>query len=155
MAMTTVIIVIIFATWNNFNRHVFNQRRKSVLNGELRQITVVLKSHIRRSPSVIAWHSSGITYVSPNDGDTIVYEFYNEELLRNDTPVPILSQKAFVSEFYIEESDQTGVIENAELTLLSFRVTLEDEFDNQITIPFDIAAKVAGEQEKDLDEWNF
>ena len=155
LAMTTIIIVIIFATWDNFNRHVINQRRKSVLNGELRQISQVLKSHIRRSPAVLAWHPSGITYVSPNNGDTLVYEFYNEELLVNDTPMPIMSQKAFVSDFAVEEVDQTVIVERKELTLLSFMIALEDEFENRVTVTFNVAAKIAGEQEQDLDEWNF
>lgn len=155
LTMTTIIIVIIFATWDNFNRHVFNQRRKSMLNGELRQISEVLKSHIRRSPSVLAWHSNGITYISPNNGDTLVYEFYNEELLLNDTPVPIISQKAFISDFYIEDTDQAVIIENKDLTLLSFKITLEDEFGNRVTLIFDVAAKVAEEQGEELDEWNF
>ncbi len=155
MAMTTIIIVIIFATWDNFNRHVFNQRRKSMLNDEIRQITEVLKSHLRRSPEVLAWHSNGITYVSPNNGDTLVYEFYDAELLLNDVSVPIISQKACISDFYIEEVDQMVTVENKDLTLLSVRITIEDEFDNQVTITFDVAAKVAGEQDAELDEWNF
>jgi type II secretory pathway pseudopilin PulG len=155
MAMTTIVIVIIFATWSNFNRRIINQRRKGMLNGEIRQISEVLKSHIRRSPAILAWHSSGITYVSPNGGDTVAYEFYNEELLLNDVPLPLVSQKAYISNFSIGEAEQTVIVENKDLTLLSVKITIEDEFANQVTVDFDVAAKVAEELEEDLGEWNF
>ncbi len=155
MAMTTIVIAIIFTTWNSFNRHFFNQRRKGALQGELRQITATLNSHIRRSPAVLSWHSNGITYVSPDKGDTIVYEFYDEHLLINEEPLPIISQEAFISDFSLEEVEQSIIHERREHILLSIQVTLENAFGNQATLSSTIAAKMVDEEDGAKDSWNF
>lgn len=155
MAMTAVIVGVVFAAWNNFNRHVINHRRKSMLHGEIRQISKSIASQVRRSPGVLAWHSNGITYLSPNNNDTIVYEYYADKLLKNDAPVPVISQGAYISDFNVEEVEQCK--ENTDVTLLSITTTMADDFSNQMTISSTVAVKVTGDQEEEeeLSGWNF
>ncbi len=157
LVMTAIIVSIIFAVWGNFGRHVIIQRRKSVLHAEIRVVLESITSQLRRSPAVLAWHSSGITYVSPNNGDTIVYEFYTDELLKNDAPVILISQDAYISNFSVGESEVSG--EMKEVTLLSVAMTVMDEFYNQISLNSQIAVKILGEDEEgdddELSGWNF
>ena len=84
-----------------------------------------------------------------------MYEFFAEELLKNDKPVPIASQSAYISEFNIEEKE--GQIEGTGLTLLLLTITLSDEFDNQVTATSQVAAKVKSqyESEEDFGKWSF
>ena len=157
IAMTSVIITVILSTWNNFNRHVFSQRRRSILRTEIKLISSTLTSQLRRSPGVIAYHSSGITYISPNNGDTIAYEFYTEELLKNDKPIRFVAQNAYINEFVVQEAEQN--IENNELILLSLFLELMDDFDNRISINSTVAVKMLDEyeaaEEEELSKWNF
>jgi hypothetical protein len=156
IAMTSVIITVILSTWNNFNRHVFSQRRKSILRTEIKLISSTLTSQLRRSPGVIAHHPSGITYISPNNRDTIVYEFYAEELLKNDKPIRFVAQNAYINEFVVEEAEQN--IENNELKLLSLFIELMDEFDNRVSTNSTVAVKMLDEyeaEEDELNKWNF
>lgn len=155
MSMTAIAVGILFIVWNNFNIHVIKQQRKSILHAEVNRISKSITSQIRRSPSVLSLHSSGITYISPFNSDTIVYEFFANELLKNDKPVSVTSQSAYISEFNIEEKD--GQIEGSGLTLLLITVTLSDEFDNQVTLTSQVAAKVKDqyESEEDFGKWSF
>ncbi len=157
LAMTAIMVSIIFAVWGNFGRHVIRQRRKSVLHAETRVVLESITSQLRRSPAVLAWHTSGITYVSPTKNDTIVYEFYADELLKNDAPVTLISQDAYITNFSVGEPEVSG--EEKELTLLSVAITITDEFNNQISINSQVAVKIPGEDEEGEDEelsgWNF
>lgn len=156
MAVTAILVGIIGASINFFNHHVINQRRKSVLNNEQKFLTKIIVSHLRRSPGVLAFHYNGITYISPTKGDTVAYEFYNEELLKNDIIVPITSQKAFISDFAIEEvENNTG---NSDYTLLNITITLVDDFSNENTTTSSVAVKMikeGGEDGDDVSGWNF
>jgi len=156
MVMTAALAGIVFVVWNNFNRHIINQNRKSQLQSEVRRFSGALISQIRRSPAVLAWHSSGITYVSPTKGDTVSYEFYADELLKNGSRVPVVSQAAYISEFLLSESAQNAV-EQPDLTVLCITMTLSDDFSNDISINACVAAKVvkAGEGAEQSDSWNF
>jgi prepilin-type N-terminal cleavage/methylation domain-containing protein len=155
MSMAAIAVGILFVVWNNINLHVITQQRKSVLYAEVNRISKSITSQIRRSPKVLALHSNGITYISPFSSDTIVYEFFAEELLKNDKPVPVTSQSAYISEFTIEEKE--GQMEGTGLTLLLITIALSDEFDNQVNTTSQVAAKVKNlyESDEDFDKWSF
>ncbi len=157
ISMSALVIGIITATWIGFSKHVIGQRRKSILRAELRQVLEGITSQLRRSPAVLAWHSSGITYVSPNNGDTIVYEYYYDELLKDDIPITIISQSAYITDFVIDGSAPGD--EESDLTLLAIYITMADDFGNQSSASSQVAAKVIKEseyeQEDELSGWNF
>ncbi len=156
--LTALVVTIIFALWGNLDRHVVEQRRKSVLHAEMRQILKSLSSQIRRSPEVLSWHSTGITYVSPNNGDTIVYEYYTDELMKNDVLVTLVSQNAYITDFSINKIELSDSNEESDLMLLSISLSMADDFSNQVTVSSQVAAKVTGEQESEEEElsgWNF
>lgn len=155
MSMTVVAVGILFVVWNNFNIHIIKQQRKSMLYAEVNRISKSITSQIRRSPAVLTLHSSGITYISPFSSDTIVYEFFANELMKNDKLAPVASQTAYISEFNIEMKE--GQIEESGLTLLIIKITLSDEFDNQVTATSQVAAKVKSqyESEEDFSKWSF
>ncbi len=157
IVLTSIVVTIIFALWSNFDRHVVLQRRKSILHAEVRQILKSITSQVRRSPEVLAWHSTGITYVSPNNGDTIVYEYYTDELIKNDVLVTLISQAAYIYDFSIDEIDVSGSDEDPELTLLSISLSMADDFTNHVTVNSLVAVKVIGEQVEgeELTGWNF
>jgi len=159
MAMTTIIIGIIFATWANFHKHITIQQRKSILYTEARQIADMLQSQIRRSPAVISWHQTGITFISSFDStagnkDTVIYEYYSEELRKNDKPVLLISQNARIIDFKIEEDNENQIVENKYAKLLSILIIISDNFNNQVEIPFKVAVKIA-KQEDEEEEWEF
>ncbi len=157
MAMTAIVVSIIAAVWINFTRHVVEQRRKSILHAELRQVLEGISSQVRRSPAVLACHSTGITYVSPNNGDTIVYEYYADELFKNDLPVTLISKDAFIHNFSIDESDPAE--DGSDIILLTISLTIADDFGNQAGIRSQVAAKVidvyAEDEDDELSGWNF
>jgi len=157
MAMTAIVVSIIAVVWVNFTRHVVGQRRKSILHAELRQVLEGISTQVRRSTAVLAWHSTGITYVSPNNGDTIVYEYYADELFKNDLPVTFISQDAFVNNFSIDGSDPAE--DGSDIILLTISITLADDFGNQAGVRSQVAAKVideyAEEEDEELSGWNF
>ncbi len=152
LSMVAIVLVLIFTSWTNFSTHVIKQRRKGMLNAEIDQISKVLVSGIRRSDGLLAWHSSGITYVTRNNSDTIVYEFYGDHLLKNDNPIAIISQRAHISDFIIEEVEQG--VENEDMILLSISITIEDDFDNQVVVASNIATEVLVSDDDDDDDFN-
>lgn len=155
MSMTAIVVGILFVVWNNFTIHVIKQQRKSVLNAEVNRISQSITSQIRRSPSVLALHSNGITYISPFNSDTIGYEFFADVLLKNGKAVAVVSQSAHISDFTIVEKE--GQIEGTGLSLLLLTITLSDEFDNEVSVTSQVAAKVKDryESEEDFGKWSF
>lgn len=156
-ALTSIIIGIVFSAWHGFNAHVAKNQRKNQLVSENRLLANVLTAHIRKSPGIISWHPQGITYIDPyHTNDTIVYEYYNEELLKNDTLVPLVSSTAYVSNFEIECIEQ---YENESIggRLFSVTISLADDFLNQSSITSMVAAIVVEEATEDteLNKWNF
>jgi len=156
IAMTSVIVTVILSTWNNFNRHIFSQRRKNILQTEIKLISSTLVSQLRRSPGIIEHGSSFVKYIAPNNEDTIAYEFYTEELQKNGIPVRLIAQHAFISEFIIEEAEQN--VENNEHKLFSVFIELTDEFDNKVSLNSTVAVKILVDyevEEEELSRWNF
>jgi len=155
MVMTVVIGAVTLAVWNNINRHVINKRRKSLLHAETRYIANAIISQLRRSEAVLSWNPSGITYISPNSKDTVVYEYYDNVLYKNDRPVPIISQAAHISGFNITEIEEINI--KKEINLLSIEITMDDDFSNSVTISSSVAVKFIDgmKDEEAFRGWNF
>lgn len=156
VAMTAVLISIVFAFWQNFNYHIITQRRKTILQTEIQKISESLVSQLRRSSGILAWHSSGITFISPHRDDTIVYEHYADELLKNDIPIPLIAQDAFISEFDIEAEEQLIGEGHNSTQVISIVLTIEDDFDNQQSLRSTVVIKLVRQyEEEELSKWNF
>lgn len=157
ISMSAIVVGVVFYAWNTINIHIINNSRKAVFEVEARRIAGSIVSQIRRSPEVISWHSNGITYISPDAGDTVTYEFFNQELKRNDTMLVNIAQKARITDFRIEPEESGTPSEGHFDVLLHVMLSMEDDFDNRTDIRMDVAVKRPEEEDnkEGRDGWNF
>jgi hypothetical protein len=158
VAVSTSAIVIgtIFFGWTAINRHVAENQRKALFQLEARRVATTIASQIRRSPQVLAWYGSGITFISPTSADTLTYEWYGTEMRRNDTPLVVISPTARITDFSIEE-ESSGNSQAQFGVLLHIRMKMEDDFGNETAYLQDVAISPPREEDtKDKKKgWNF
>lgn len=153
VAVSLMVIGTIFYAWNQLSRHIIVKRRAALFEAEARMIIGTIASQVRRSSQILAWHDRGITYLSPLTDDTITYDYYGEELLRNDTAVVPIAQNARITGFTVEadDLDDERACFNA---LLHIRLTMEDDFGNTADYRMDVAVR-RPMKEAEEGGWNF
>ena len=108
MAMTALVIGIVFGVWGNISKHMIERQRKNMLYNEANQLCSRIASQLRRSPGVLTWQANGISFITPDSTDTISYEFSYNELKKNDALIAIVSQNAMIRDFAIKEVEASG-----------------------------------------------
>ncbi len=126
MFISAIVIMLTFYAWNQINIHVARGQEKSFFRLAGRNLVDRLSDDLRRSTALLAHHSSGVTFVTAS-GDTVNYEFYGRELLRNGAPVPLADSAAFITDFHIESSEQEQIVGGVQDVLLEITLSLENE----------------------------
>lgn len=126
MFISAIVISLTFYAWNQINIHVARGQERSFFRVAGRRMLDRLSDDLRRSTALLAHHSSGVTFVSAS-GDTLNYEFYGRELLRNGEPVPTADSAAFITDFQIESSEQEQIVGGVQDVLLEITLSLENE----------------------------
>jgi hypothetical protein len=155
MTVSAAVIAVVYAAWTFLSQHTIKRHRTALFHAEVNRAAQLVATRIRLSPKVLEWHYQGVTLVSPHTGDTMVYDYYGEELRCNDVPVVLNSQGARIINFTIEQDPYTSG-DGTPMILLRITVEAEDPFDNQAVVTTDIAARAAGEGEGGGDDgWDF
>jgi hypothetical protein len=155
MAMTALVIGIVFGVWGNISKHMIERQRKNMLYSEANQLCSRIASQLRRSPGVLTWQANSISFITPDSTDTISYEFSYNELKKNDTLIAIVSQNAMIRDFAIEEVEASG--EKSDMKLLSLSLSIADKFSNDYTASNAVAVRVLApaKEKSDRNDWNF
>jgi type II secretory pathway pseudopilin PulG len=153
ITMSAIVVGTIFFAWNTISRHISVQSRKSIFEVEARRIIAEIGSDLRRTPRLLAWHTTGLTLIDPTTNDTVSYTFTSEELNRNDSPLVTIAPTAVVTDFEVEaeEASEPAPYFN---TLLHVHLRMEDRFGNVADHAVDIAVH-APHQEDEKKRWNY
>jgi hypothetical protein len=155
VTISAIVISTTFYGWREINQHVIESQRKSILQVEARRIASSLASQLRRSPQVLEWHNSGISYISPTGKpDTVIIEWDGSNLLRNDKVVKLMPQASRIAELSFE-GEELGDDARFGL-LLHLRFRMENDFNDIASYDYDIAVTLPAEQtEPAKNNWNF
>ncbi len=154
-ASALVISAALFA-WGRVGGHIAQNRRKALLHREAQNIAGIITGQLQRTPRLVSWHYYGVSCLSASRTDTISYEFYNGELLRNDTALALISDNSRIASFEveIEESRDETPADNG---LVVIRMTFEDDFDNRLEIIRQVSAPLPLSHDGATErlDWNF
>lgn len=103
--LTSIVISIVYFTWNHLTIHTHTQKRRSVLNAECLRITQQISIHLHQAEQVLDWSRNSIRVLRPTDNDTISYSYDGTTLQFNKNPLTILSPQTTVQTFTIENSN--------------------------------------------------
>jgi prepilin-type N-terminal cleavage/methylation domain-containing protein len=155
MTISAILVGLVYMAWTYTTRHAIEGRRTAIFTKETQRIAERLAARIRTSPRVLSWHTHGVVFVSARNGDTLHYDFFDEQLLCNDTPVTTIAERARITELWIEAAETTSH-EPSETVLLSITLTMADDFGNTTTVTVEVAARVPPQTESEgFDEWSF
>ncbi|MBD3314614.1 MAG: hypothetical protein GF344_02395 [Chitinivibrionales bacterium] len=152
MSISAVLIGLVYASWTYVTSHSIDGRRKTIFTNEARRLAEHLASQVRNSPKVLTWYTNSLTLVSPENGDTIYYEFFNETLFRNDTAVTTIAERARIIDLRIEAEEP---YEPSETILLWLTLEMADEFGNETMVRIAATARVPARVESEsFDDWS-
>jgi hypothetical protein len=140
--------------WAYVARHSIEGRRTAIFTGEAQRIAEGLADRVRTSPAVLSWHAHGMVFVSAQSGDTVRYDFFDQQLLRNDTPVATIADRAHITALRIE-AEETMSHEPSETVLLRITLEMADDFGNETAVTVAAAARLHRDAEEEGYDWNF
>jgi hypothetical protein len=156
VSASAIVIGSIFYGWTTINRHVAVSQRKALFQLEARRVATSVVSQIRRSPQVLAWYGTGITFVSPTSRDTLTYDWDGADIRCKDSTIVIIAPTARITDFSIEEESSGD--EKAQFgVLLHFKMNIEDDFGNATTYLNDVAVSAPRDPDEKTKKknWNF
>lgn len=71
--LTSIVVTIVYATWNGMNRHIYSRERRARLQNECDRIAGGIIAGMRRADDVISWDRTSIRYTT--SGDTVAWSF--------------------------------------------------------------------------------
>ncbi|GEM_PF-5174211 len=83
--LTSIVVTIVYATWNGMNRHIYSRERRTRLQNECDRISQGIIAQMRRADDVISWDRTSIRYTA--SGDTVAWSFDGNVLWNNGTEI--------------------------------------------------------------------
>lgn len=146
LVLSGFVISTMFFAWKYISKHTITQQKKSFFQVEADRIVQSIAQQIRRSPEVMKLTSNSITVLSPGGRDTIVYEFTNGSLRKNNVEVWNDDRSAWITQFSIEkENSELGIDTSSSMTIL-LTVGLQDRFGNSSVFPLKVRAAIFPER---------
>ncbi len=148
ITMTSLVLASIFFAWNTLNRQVFKQRRESLFLSDITSFANHLATQIRKSPRILFYDQTAIEFISPHNEKPVRYEFYYDELLRNDSLVTLSAQGAKITDFHID-GDDYHYADDLPMLLIDISIRAEDTFGNEheVTVSAAVEPPTADEDE--------
>lgn len=156
MVVSATIISLAFGFWGRLNKHVFLGNKENIHQAEAMNLGSLISSQLRKSSAVLAWHDHGITFVEFKSGDTLVYEFYENRLMLNDSIEIGPKHPVFVSAFTVT-SPIADKRENK--AFLSILTSINDGrgkvYDAESMVTVKMAKEAFDDKYESLSKWNF
>lgn len=150
ISMASILISIVYFTWNYMEKHISVQKRKAELSFEINWVSQQILSQIKRS-NVLSWDDNDI--VLETEKDSIRYSF-NTELLKNGNPFKLVYKGISLTGFHIEEVNKNNLEDN--YTLLKMNISAKNVFNDTAgtSMIFEIK-RPNGRDLQQNDKWNF
>jgi type II secretory pathway component PulJ len=124
IALSAVVLGLIFGTWTAISRHVFVNRRRAELAVSADRIAQTLVTELRRSREVLRWERHSIVFVPDREGDTVTVSYDGERLYRQGVPVHLGVRGTRVVQFELVNATGRDQVEQPQ-KLLRLQLTLE------------------------------
>jgi type II secretory pathway pseudopilin PulG len=155
LAMSLIVMTIVFLSWNNISRHILVHKRKGELQTETQRLATALTNQIRKSPKILHWSANSITLLSGNGTDTVHYSYNGYELKRNGATISPSTPRSRITTFEFQKEFGADAMEVSDI-LLEFTFGMEDEFENSLEITHSIKIRDPGESyDNGISGWNF
>ena len=149
MALSGMVVTLVFFSWNHITHHTITQRQKSMFQAEAVRVSEAIAGEIRKSPEVLSWKDNAITFIAPNGVDTVTYEQMYNGFMKNGTPLPLIVPGAFVSQFTVEPESPADALDASKTVMLSISLTMQDNFGNSSVIPLQLRVNAPSDQTTD------
>ena len=117
----SILITVVFATWNHITTTTEIRKRRTVLHSECGRIVDLVTGSIQKAEAVLRYDRNSIRLLAADESDTVVFSLDGTRILRNDVPLSILLPRVTVAEFSFENrNDET----EGQPYLFLFRCTL-------------------------------
>lgn len=147
LSMTSVVLGMIFFSWNYINKHIAVQKTRTEMNNGLNMLSQGIISGIKRSRGIIGVNEHEIELLS--DDDTVIYKFDNDRILINDQPLSVSDPRMKVKEFAIKTlNNDPSAVE----ALLQISITVESPFHDTAGVTLNVETKMISSQTGD---WGF
>lgn len=151
ISVGTIIVMTTMYTMAGHSRHISDNTRKNKIYNEVHGIMYSLTTLLRKSPEVLEYSTDEIKFISPHSEDTLSYVLYGEELIKNDNPLLLISQNAYISEFTIEEIEEAYEERTFGYILLSIVLEITDSFNNKVRVQKLVSVKYRQNSEDTMD----
>jgi hypothetical protein len=152
ITLNTMIISSVFFLWRAINVHVIETRRKEIFNTETQRIVLEVVSLLQRSPRIITFDHTSITFISHRNADTSRIDLYFGRLRRDLTPIPSAVQGGVrTTEFTIEDQPmRTDNVTSAGPALLTVSFRFKNAFNDSSAYILNVSVTLS--QRKDENE---
>ena len=99
---TSILITIIFTTWNYISTTTARRQRYTALQSECSRVTQMVTDAVQKAEAVLRYDRNSIWLLGVNASDTTVYMYDGSAISRNGTPVHFIIPGVQVSEFRFE-----------------------------------------------------
>lgn len=117
--LTSIVITIVYASWNHLVFYTTVQKRRGSLQNESTRITDQMITKLHKAQRVIRWSPDEILFTVSEPTDTIHYSFDGTSLRCNDKPIPMLLPGTSIDRFTIDNLNS-----NDPSSPYLFRITL-------------------------------
>ena len=100
--LTSIVITIVYASWNHLVFYTSLQKRRSSLQTECSRISDLLIMKLHHAETIIRWSSDDIQFTVTDPADTLHYSFDGSSLNCNGKPMQLLLPSTTVNRFLIE-----------------------------------------------------
>lgn len=149
MALSGMVVTLVFFSWNHITHHTLTQRQKSMFQAEIVRVSEAIAAEIRKSPEVLSWKDNAITFIAPNGVDTVTYEQAYNGFMKNGAPLSLIVPGAFISQFMVAPESPGDALDASKTVMLSISLTMQDNFGNSGVIPLQVRVNAPSDQTND------
>jgi hypothetical protein len=155
IAMAAMVLLAIGMSSRWIVGHVISRRQAARLDAETQRIADAVVGQLRRAREIRQWDRTSIEFVSGVTGDTVVYRFAGDRLVRNGTVMRPRVPDGEISGFRLSRDSPEVLVETPEI-LLRISLSCADRRGNtsNVTASATVAAPPEG-VEPATDGWNF
>lgn len=122
MVSASILISIVFFTWNHINRSTMLQQRRTALQSECSRVARLITGQIQKADAVLRYDRNSIRLATQEAKDTITFSYDGSSIERNDTTLSFTLPNITVAEFSFE--NQNSEHDEAQPYLFHFTLTL-------------------------------
>jgi prepilin-type N-terminal cleavage/methylation domain-containing protein len=106
--LSSLVIGLVFYAWVGIIKHNGRSERRAILVNETRRILGTISADIGRSPKIVYLARDEVRFVSAISGDTNIYRYAGEVILKNGVRLSTISDSGLIRHFAITKASSNN-----------------------------------------------